>query len=152
MYLDEDRDREGAKASIPEATPDPKEESQGSVGPEPLRRFLIRRGDKAFFLATESIRWIEADGDFVRLHTASKSHRIRATLSALYERLNQGQFLRINRSAIVNIDFVAELHLRSGSGYDVVLRDGTVLRFSRIYSDSLRKAGGVFGCPGGGTE
>ncbi len=112
---------------------------------EPLHRLLIRSGDRAFFLSARSIHWVEADDDFVRLHVEGQAYRIRTTMSALYNRLNQHQFLRINRSAIVNVEFIAELHLRNRSDYDVLLIDGTVLRLSRLYRSSLQKHGGFFG-------
>jgi two-component system, LytTR family, response regulator len=115
------------------------------AGREPLKRLLIRGGGRAFFLSTKSIRWMEADGHFMTLHLADQSHKIRTSLCALYERLDHQQFLRINRGTIVNVDFILEMRPRSGSRYDVLLRDGNVLSLSRFYSDRLQQAGVVYG-------
>lgn len=144
MSFDEElnRDEIGIPSTGAEVEPAGRAES---LDREPLQRMLIRNGERAFFLATQSIRWIEADDDFVKLHVAGQSHRIRTTLSSLFDRLSQHQFLRINRSAIVNIEFVAELRLRNGGDYEVILLDGTVLRLSRRCRNSFQKNGVVFG-------
>lgn len=112
---------------------------------EPLKRLLIRERDRAFFLSTQSIHWIGAEGDFVRLHAAGQSYRIRATMSALHKKLGPDQFLRVNRSSIVNVDHIAELHIRDHGDYDVLLRDGTLLKLSRLYRQGLQRVGGIFG-------
>lgn len=139
MNFDEEPQQEAALPGAEQAG-----ESSIPGEQEPLRRFLIRSGERAFFLTPECIRWIEADDDFVRLHVDGNTHRVRSTLSAFYERLDQRQFLQINRSAIVNLDYVAELRLRNSSDYDVLLQDGTVLTFSRVYRESFQKLGGMF--------
>jgi LytTr DNA-binding domain len=90
-----------------------------------LKRLLIRCRGRVFFVPTESIQWIEADLHFVRLHlTGGQSHKIRTAMSALYEKLDRHQFLRVSRSAIVNFDFVSEMRSRNRSDYEVLLRDG----------------------------
>lgn len=119
-----------------------KREKSGST--EPLRRFLIHEGERAFFVPLESVLRMEAEGDFVRLHLAAQTYRVRATLSALQERLPADQFLQVNRSLIVNVDQIAELRARSHGDYDVLLRDGRVVRFSRLYRKGLQKVGGIY--------
>jgi DNA-binding LytR/AlgR family response regulator len=111
---------------------------------EPLKRLLIREGDRAFFLPTQSIQRIDAEGDYVRLHVASQSYRIRTTMSGLHKKLPSDQFLRLNRSSIVNVDQIAELQVGDHGDYDVLLRDGTRLKLSRLFRQGLRKVGGVF--------
>lgn len=123
--------------------------STGGVAEFPARltRLFIRSGERAFFVATEAIRWIQADGDFVRLHTAGESHRVRATLAGLHARLDPRQFLRIHRSAIVNVEWVAELRIAPGGEGRVVLQDGGILRLSRSFRRVLKESGGMFATP-----
>ncbi len=111
---------------------------------EPLKRLLIRQGDRAFFLPTGSIQRVTAEGDFVRLHSDEQSYRIRTTMSALHKKLGPDQFLRVNRSAIVNVEHIAELRIGSHGDYDVLLRDGTRLKLSRLFRQGLRRVGGIF--------
>ena len=111
--------------------------------PDHPSRLLIRTGDRAFFLPTETIQWIEADGDFVILHVAGRSHRIRGTLSGLYARLEPSQFLRVHRSAIVNVSFIAEMRLKPDASCLVVLQDGTMLKLSRSFRSILDEFGGL---------
>ncbi len=112
---------------------------------QPLAQLLIAQAGRAFFLPTGSIRWIAADDDFVRLYADDQSYRIGTTLTALHARLGSLKFLRIHRSAIVNVDFIAELQATSHGDYDVILIDGTVLKLSRSFRGVLQRFGGVFG-------
>jgi DNA-binding LytR/AlgR family response regulator len=113
-------------------------------GHGPAKHLLLKRGRTAFFLAADSIRWIQADGNFVRLHVAGESHRTRSRISALCRRLDPQQFFRVHRSAIVNVDFIAELRARSHSDYEVLLKDGTVLKVSRSFWRDVQRLGMSF--------
>ena len=96
-----------------------------------LERLLIKSGGRAFFLKTEEIDWIAAEGKYVRLHVANESHLLREGMSSIEGQLNPRQFLRIHRSTIVNLDRVKELQPWFHHEYRVVLRDGTKLMLSR---------------------
>lgn len=96
-----------------------------------VERLLIKSGGRAFFLKTEEIDWISAEGKYVRLHSGRESYLLRESLGALESQLNPTQFLRIHRSTIVNIDHVKELQPWFHHEYQVVLRDGTELMLSR---------------------
>ncbi|GAB2740263.1 LytTR family DNA-binding domain-containing protein [Salinifilum aidingensis] len=69
-----------------------------------------------------SVRWVEAQGDYARLHTAEGSHLVRIPLAQLEERWGDAGFLRIHRSYLVSLAQVTELRM-SSSGYSVVLGD-----------------------------
>lgn len=112
--------------------------------PDPPSRLLIRRGDRAFFVATHAIRWIQADDDFVRLHVAGSSHKVRSTLTGLLARLDPQQFLRIHRSAIVNVAFIAEIRIPQNGACQVLLLDGTVLKLSRPFRTVAQELGCIF--------
>ena len=133
----------------PGTMPEPEGGLDPSAHREPLSRLLIRHGDRAVLLPAESIVWLEADDDFVRLHLADRSYRIRSTLSGLHDRLDQRRFLRIHRSAIVNADFITELRTQPSGEYNVLLKDGTVLRLSRSFRNALKELGGIFGADEG---
>ncbi len=96
-----------------------------------LERLLIKSGGRAFFLKTEEIDWIAAEGKYVRLHVANESHLLREGMSVIEGQLDPRQFLRIHRSTIVNLDRVKELQPWFHHEYRVVLRDGTKLMLSR---------------------
>lgn len=99
----------------------------------PLSRLLVRVERRLVVVRLEEVDWIEAAGNYVRLHRASASHRYRRTLDDLEACLDARRFVRTHRSAIVNVDRVRELHPSGSGGYDVVLDDGTRLPLSRSY-------------------
>jgi two-component system LytT family response regulator len=103
----------------------------------PLERLLVRRGEEATLLRTAEIVWIEAAGNYSRLHTAGDSYLVRGTLSALEARLDPGRFARIHRSHIINLDQVHSLSPWSHGDWLVRLHGGTELMLSRRYRDRL---------------
>ena len=87
-------------------------------------------------LPRSSVRWVEAQGDYARLHTGDASHLVRVSLATLAERWADAGFVRIHRSYLVQLRLVAELRLTS-SGY-VVAVDGTELPVSRRHTRELK--------------
>jgi DNA-binding LytR/AlgR family response regulator len=87
-------------------------------------------------LPRSSVRWVEAQGDYARLHTADASHLVRVSLATLAERWADAGFVRIHRSYLVQLRLVAELRL-THSGY-VVAVDGTELPVSRRHTRELK--------------
>ena len=102
-----------------------------------LDRLLVKSAGRIFFLKVEEIDWIEAAGNYVRLHVGKESHLVRETMTDLESRLDPGRFLRIHRSTLVNIDRIKELHPWFSGDYAVVLHDGTQLRLSRGHRERL---------------
>jgi two-component system LytT family response regulator len=107
----------------------------GALAPKPryLRRLLVQDGVKALLLPTDRIDLLRAERNYVRLHGAGATYVLRASLGALAERLDPERFLRINRSEVVRLDAVKELHPWFHGDYRVVLHDGTTLMWSRRY-------------------
>lgn len=103
-------------------------------------RLVVREGGRVFFLETGEIDWIEAEGNYVNVHTARKSHLMRETITGLESQLDPRRFVRIHRSAIVNIGSVKELQPWSHGEFRVILRDGTELTLSRNYRERLSDA------------
>jgi DNA-binding LytR/AlgR family response regulator len=87
-------------------------------------------------LPRSAVRWVEAQGDYARLHTADGSHLVRVPLATLAERWADAGFVRIHRSYLVQLGLIAELRLVN-SGYVVVV-DGTELPVSRRHTRDLK--------------
>lgn len=96
-----------------------------------LERLLIKSGGRAFFLKTDEIDWIAAEGKYVRIHVGGGSYLLREGMTAIERQLDSRTFLRIHRSTLVNIDRVKELQPWFHHEYRVLLRDGTKLMLSR---------------------
>ena len=96
-----------------------------------VERMVIKAGGRAFFLKTDEIDWIEAEGKYVRLHVGRESYLVREAISQIETQLDPKRFLRIHRSTIVNLDRVRELQPWFHNDYRVILRDGTELMLSR---------------------
>jgi len=104
-----------------------------------IERLIIKTNGRVIFLRTEEIDWIEAEGNYVRLHVGKDSYLQRDTIGGMEAKLDPTQFPRIHRSAIVNIDRVQELRPWFQGDYCVILRNGKELPLSRNYWDKLRQ-------------
>src|ERR1044071_1562965 len=102
-------------------------------------RLVIKTAGRIFFLGVEEIDWIEAADNYVRLHSGGDTHLRRETMNSLESRLDPGQFLRVQRSAIINVRRIKELHPLFRGEYEIVLRDGTSLTSGRGYRDRLQE-------------
>jgi two-component system LytT family response regulator len=100
-------------------------------------RIVIKGNGRVYFLQTRDIDWIEAAGNYLKLHVNGESHMIRQTMSALEDQLDPELFYRIHRSTIVNIDRIKELQPLFNGEYLVILRTGARLTLSRGYRDEL---------------
>lgn len=107
----------------------------------PLERFLVRVRGRMRLVTVDDVDWIGGADNYVELHAGGETHLVRGTLREVEARLPE-RFVRIHRSAIVNLDRVRELHGWSHGDFLIELRDGTELRLSRRYRDRLA---GVFG-------
>ncbi|MBO0871705.1 MAG: LytTR family transcriptional regulator, partial [Micromonosporaceae bacterium] len=87
-------------------------------------------------LPRSSVRWVEAQGDYARLHTADGSHLVRVPLATLAERWADAGFVRIHRSYLVQLRLITELRL-TGGGYMVTV-DGRELPVSRRHTRELK--------------
>jgi two-component system LytT family response regulator len=100
-------------------------------------RLVVKTGGRVVFLRTEDIDWVEASGNYVRLHIGGDAHLLRESMKNMERRLDPKTFVRIHRSAIVNVDRIKELEPWFHGEYIVILRDGTRLTSSRVFSDRL---------------
>jgi two-component system LytT family response regulator len=102
------------------------------------RRFAVRLPRAISFVHSEQIDWIEADGNYVRLHTHGKRHLVRETLKAVEARLDPRLFVRVHRSAIVNVERIVSVEPYFHGEFVLTMRDGSKLTSSRTYSQRLR--------------
>jgi two-component system LytT family response regulator len=100
------------------------------------KRILVPGPRQARFILVTSIDWIESDRNYVVLHCGPAEHLIRATLDSFLTRLDPDQFVRVNRSAAVNLERVRELRPSTHGEYKLVLLDGRELTWSRRYVPS----------------
>ena len=107
-------------------------------GPE--TRFVVRVGRKVRLIETEEVEWIEAADNYVRLHVGDARHLVRESLRDLEQRLDAGRFVRIHRSAIVNLARVVELVAQPGGDFTVLLAGGARLRLSRRYRERFERS------------
>ena len=111
------------------------DELSGDKSPE---RITVRTGGRVIFVELDRIDWVQAEGNYARLHLGPESYLIRETMNALEARLGGERFFRIHRSRIVNIARIKELRLAAGGDYDVVLDTGMRLGLSRLQRDALQ--------------
>jgi two-component system, LytTR family, response regulator len=111
------------------------------IKPEPEKsdRIVVKSGGRVFFLRTDQIDWIEAAGNYVRLHLGDDAHLFRETMNNMEARLDTRRFVRIHRSRIVNADRIRELQPWFNGEYVVVLQNGARLTLSRGYREKLQE-------------
>lgn len=96
-----------------------------------LTRIPVKSEDRTFFVKVEDVDWIEADGNYAVLHAGKANHLVRETMTFLEANLPTGGFLRISRSAIVNLERIRELQPLAADDHAVVLKTGEVLEMTR---------------------
>jgi len=130
-----------------------KQQSGTSGSPQPLEAATpeddevipVELAGTTRMIPRKEVRWVEAQGDYARLHTTEGSHLVRIPLAQLEERWGEAGFLRIHRSYLVSLALVTELRM-SSSGYSVVLGGGppkelpVSRRHTRELKDRLVKA------------
>lgn len=108
--------------------------------PAYLTRLPVRTGGRTVFVELGAVDWLEAADNYVRLHVKQREYLARETLGSLEARLDPERFVRIHRSAIVQIDRIVETRPTSHGDAEVVLRDATTLTVSRTWRDGLQQA------------
>ena len=104
-------------------------------------RLPISENGRIVFVKTRDIDWIEAEGNNSRVHVGTRSHELRETLTSLERKLDPRDFMRIHRSAIVNVHRIKEIHPWFHGYHLVVLENGKELRMSRYQRDVAQQLG-----------
>jgi two-component system, LytTR family, response regulator len=100
-------------------------------------RIVVKTSDRVFFVRAEEIDWVEAAGNYVKIHVKGEAHVIRGSMKAMESRLDPRIFVRIHRSTIVNVDRIKELEPWFHGEYIVIMQDGSRLTASRVFADRL---------------
>jgi len=101
--------------------------------PEYLEWLTVKKDERIRLFKTEDVQWIEAQGNYVLLKFAENSELLRETMDGIETQLNPHLFLRIHRSAIINVNFIKELQVWRRGEYRVVMRGGKAFTLSRGY-------------------
>ncbi len=113
------------------------------VPPSYQAYFTVKTPREVRLLPVAAVGWIEAEGNYVRLHTATGPHLLRDSIGQLAGRLDPRLFVRIHRSTLLNLSQVHTLHPASHGDYTVLLHDGTALTLSRGYRAALQATLGI---------
>lgn len=100
-------------------------------------KVLVESGNRMVSLQVNDIVWMEAEGDYTKLHTPQKSYLSSYGIGTLKQKLNPAIFTRIHRSAIININFVKEV-FKDANGYCVVLQNGNNHKVGRNYVETIK--------------
>jgi two-component system LytT family response regulator len=101
-------------------------------------RFAARSGNKLNLVPVEEVDWIDAAGNYARLHAGGRTHLVRETMTQLESRLDPDRFVRVHRSIIVNVERVTTVEPYAHGEYVLTISDGTRVTSSRTYSARLR--------------
>lgn len=123
------------------------DENENSSRPLP-DRLLVKKLGKEFLVAVVDIRWIEASGNYANLHVNGSVYPMRMTMARLETLLPAGQFVRVHRSAIVNVACVSHIQPTEAGDYRLFLHTGEELALSRRYRDGFKETfqPGEFAC------
>lgn len=102
-----------------------------------LERLIVKTNGRIIFLRIEEIDWMEAAGNYVKLHVGNETHLIRETMNGLEQQLNPLKFIRIHRSTIINIEKIKELEPYFNGEYKVILNNNAQLILSRNYRENF---------------
>lgn len=102
-------------------------------------RLVFKQDGRVIIVQTGTIDWLEADGNYVRIHCGSVAHYVRETLASMEAQLPADKFMRVSRSAIVNLDHIKEFQPLFHGEYAVLLQSGAKLTLSRSYRDRLER-------------
>lgn len=106
--------------------------------PQYPERVLVQFNKKLITIEVEGIEWIEAYGDYSKIHVSDTTYVSNYGISSLEEKLDPKIFVRVHRSSIINLTAIKELN-KYGKSYDVTMNNGQVVRVSRGYMDRLKK-------------
>ena len=121
-------------------TPEPSAEDDGKVRATPPRRIGVRNGSKITVVDVDAIDWVEASGDYARIHAGKQTYLVSQRMHALERLLEAREFVRVHRSLIVNVKRVRELHRDADGGGTLVLSNGVRLRVARGRWEAMERA------------
>lgn len=121
------------------AAPDAVERTRLALSPTPLRRLFARSGARIVPIPVESIRRVQAAGDYAEVHCASGRYLLQVSLVDLLSRLDPERFRQVHRSHIVNLDHVREMKPYDERRLLITIEGGEEILASRKASEELRR-------------
>lgn len=109
----------------------------GKTGEASLNRIVFKSRGRILFLPVSEIRWIAAEENYVRICTGTENHLLRETMTNIENKLDSKTFLRVHRSAIVNLRYVKEVRREGQSEFSVLLSNGQKVAMSRSYHSRI---------------
>ncbi len=103
-----------------------------------LPHFFVRIGKRVKKINTESVEWIEGDGEYLRLHTGTHYHLIKMRLYEIELALGQRNFIKVHRSRIINLSQISELKTISNGKFEIIFNSGKTTKSSREGAQVLR--------------
>ena len=113
---------------------DPKQSAAGSAS---QARIVFKSRGRILFLPVTEIRWIAAEENYVRICTGSESHLLRETMTGIESKLDSQMFMRVHRSAIVNLKYVKEVRRENSGDFSVLLSNGQKVAMSRSHHSHI---------------
>ena len=110
----------------------------GTNAPHPNETFLVELAGKITPLKVADISHIKAAGDYVEIYLGGKTYTHKSTLNTLEQKLRESGFLKIHRSILVQISHVASITHQSKGDYLVTLKNGSLIKASKTYSQALK--------------
>ena len=107
--------------------------------PVAVKTIAVKTRGRLGYLDLASIEWIESQGNYLALHVGGRSHLIRETLQSFANRLDPDRFIRVHRRVIVAIDQIREIQPLANGDSTLILQDGSTVRASRSYRETVRK-------------
>ena len=104
-----------------------------------IEKVVVKDGGKIFFVKPKEIEWVESAGNYLKLHVGKNVHMIRETMSAFEQKLNPKEFVRVHRSALVNIEAIHNLESWGNTEFIITLNSGDKVQSSRSYHAVLRQ-------------
>ncbi|MBE0647224.1 MAG: response regulator transcription factor [Bacteroidales bacterium] len=108
--------------------------------PDLLARIAVKIRHKVHVIPVQEIRYLEADGDYVTIHTEKDKFLKEKTMKYFETHLDPGRFIRIHRSAIINVEFMDKLEYYDKESYAVLMKDGARLKASTSGYKVLKEA------------
>ncbi|HEY3628463.1 MAG TPA: LytTR family DNA-binding domain-containing protein [Terracidiphilus sp.] len=100
-------------------------------------RIVFKSRGRILFLPITEIRWIAAEENYVRICTGNESHLLRETMTAMESKLDSQMFMRVHRSAIVNLKYVKEVRRETSGDFSVLLSNGQKVAMSRSHHSNI---------------
>lgn len=105
----------------------------------PITRIVFKSRGRILFLPVSEIRWIRAEENYIRICTETENHLIRETMTSIEQKLDPRMFLRVHRSAIVNLQYIREVRREGPGDFAVLLGNGHKVAMSRAVHSRISK-------------